>query len=212
MGLGVSISALSDRGLLPTDDGMVCDDYAEFQYPLFRIVDCFVCPSSAPFAPRPVSISALSDRGLLLAVLVVAIHIPLRFNIRSFGSWIASVSPSDSFALRLGFQYPLFRIVDCFAGSLAQPGCATTFQYPLFRIVDCFRFFSWLRTGKLAVSISALSDRGLLLPRSGRGAVRQSTFQYPLFRIVDCFTLAIGPQNELYNVSISALSDRGLLR
>ncbi len=37
------------------------------------------------------------------------------------------------------FQYPLFRIVDCFiAMDGAESVWQTQFQYPLFRIVDCF--------------------------------------------------------------------------
>ena len=38
------------------------------------------------------------------------------------------------------FQYPLFRIVDCFnAGGAVTMDELAWFQYPLFRIVDCFR-------------------------------------------------------------------------
>ena len=45
----------------------------------------------------------------------VAHHIvEVRFNIRSFGSWIASYRAAVKAAAQLLFQYPLFRIVDCF--------------------------------------------------------------------------------------------------
>ena len=61
-----------------------------------------------------VSISALSDRGLL----------PIR-----------TITPG---ALLRTFQYPLFRIVDCFDGGDDVTVFRVEFQYPLFRIVDCF--------------------------------------------------------------------------
>ncbi len=61
----VSISALSDRGLLPIVFYITSEDLP-FQYPLFRIVDCF------------------------LALMTTENWTYLRFNIRSFGSWIAS--------------------------------------------------------------------------------------------------------------------------
>ncbi len=62
-----------------------------FQYPLFRIVDCFL-PVELPPQNRnvQVSISALSDRGLLRHVADDLRDGVERFNIRSFGSWIAS--------------------------------------------------------------------------------------------------------------------------
>ncbi len=182
-----------------------------FQYPLFRIVDCFSAQHIALDFDASVSISALSDRGLLHIEdgdLIAQLEC---FNIRSFGSWIASTSMHDqcfltsSFNIRsFGswiasvitesvtpssnlFQYPLFRIVDCFGCVLASNRSplsgfnirsfgswiasklaeivvqyVTKFQYPLFRIVDCFE-------------------------ASGRKAIIETRFQYPLFRIVDCF-------------------------
>ena len=61
-----------------------------FQYPLFRIVDCF-------------ALHPLHKRR------------PSRcFNIRSFGSWIASYRQHKRGPVSWSFQYPLFRIVDCF--------------------------------------------------------------------------------------------------
>ena len=61
-----------------------------FQYPLFRIVDCF-------------------------KVLLAVDHVTsIGFNIRSFGSWIASSVIFSAPSLVVTFQYPLFRIVDCF--------------------------------------------------------------------------------------------------
>ncbi len=161
-----------------------------FQYPLFRIVDCFIRLGMAtatastcfnirsfgswiasqvimffPFRLLAVSISALSDRGLLLAA-----------QRAIFPNWL--------------FQYPLFRIVDCFPTDSLQRVADALFQYPLFRIVDCFKlvlysaglspccfnirsFGSWIasrfrrpQAPRSPVSISALSDRGLL--RVGR--------------------------------------------
>ena len=181
---GVSISALSDRGLLR---GLLVGQVSHrFQYPLFRIVDCFEKSGDISVVVFHVSISALSDRGLLLmfaicfwwslrvsisalsdrgllhwwrpcmfqaqAVSISALSdrgLLLRkfshdvdslpsFNIRSFGSWIASCHPWHSTGDFCVFQYPLFRIVDCFAVAVNGP----------FHQVD--------------VSISALSDRGLL--------------------------------------------------
>ncbi len=135
----------------------------------------------------------------------------LCFNIRSFGSWIASLHPSGRYYELLRFQYPLFRIVDCFHDVCRSSYCRSTFQYPLFRIVDCFLQSSGQGGGATPVSISALSDRGLLLDGatgpeidvgvsisalSDRGLLPDATigddiiksmFQYPLFRIVDCF-------------------------
>ncbi len=62
----VSISALSDRGLLPARPQYVRDDPNLFQYPLFRIVDCFYVKIDQ------------------------STRVSRCFNIRSFGSWIAS--------------------------------------------------------------------------------------------------------------------------
>ena len=62
----VSISALSDRGLLPP-------------------------PEEQVVIVAQVSISALSDRGLLPGFGSLNFLTPTCFNIRSFGSWIASL-------------------------------------------------------------------------------------------------------------------------
>ncbi len=116
----------------------------EFQYPLFRIVDCF-------------GLSADSMK-----------RSPTGFNIRSFGSWIASPENPTTAGDTPAFQYPLFRIVDCFLVAIHGVGCENaTFQYPLFRIVDCFLLALQRYASILRVSISALSDRGLL-PRPWR--------------------------------------------
>ena len=85
-----------------------------FQYPLFRIVDCFRVLEVISIVDPDVSISALSDRGLLHPLRCCQLGLSRRFNIRSFGSWIASQQVhGDAVAERM-FQYPLFRIVDCF--------------------------------------------------------------------------------------------------
>ncbi len=184
----VSISALSDRGLLLSIRRRLLCWCGLFQYPLFRIVDCFYPIGKQGKFAEKVSISALSDRGLLRASEIFLSSGTTCFNIRSFGSWIASrhvcVSPqyfsrvsisalSDRGLLRQTtdppmvtnrvFQYPLFRIVDCFSvfrHLLGSP--QVTFQYPLFRIVDCF------------VGMPEFKNEDAM-------------FQYPLFRIVDCF-------------------------
>ncbi len=85
----VSISALSDRGLLQNGD------------PVWTVLDT-------------VSISALSDRGLLRRKKSRKAKIRQSFNIRSFGSWIASEMAREGCCRITRFQYPLFRIVDCF--------------------------------------------------------------------------------------------------
>ncbi len=164
-GQAVSISALSDRGLLlwrralaPTDQRC-----ALFQYPLFRIVDCFGSASKPMSLPSAVSISALSDRGLLHNAGKMVFNVMDCFNIRSFGSWIASANLSTIASMRSSFQYPLFRIVDCF--ELWQAGYAASWLS--FNIRS---FGSWIaslaantkRVFYPGVSISALSDRGLL--------------------------------------------------
>ncbi len=99
--LFVSISALSDRGLL-RDGG----DRQSFAH--------------------SVSISALSDRGLLLSVQATPPQSIPGFNIRSFGSWIASIIASWFVSNLELFQYPLFRIVDCFSLTIhhIQPQCS----------------------------------------------------------------------------------------
>ncbi len=116
----------------------LCACPAPFQYPLFRIVDCFIQAHSTEGGVAKVSISALSDRGLL----------------PSHSRWRG--------VLFLRFQYPLFRIVDCFSERLALAAPVAVFQYPLFRIVDCFCKDGPGGDLGCAVSISALSDRGLL--------------------------------------------------
>ncbi len=188
---GVSISALSDRGLLQRKLLPICGKCFVFQYPLFRIVDCFLhvyrsvlflkwgfnirsfgswiasklrfllrnyglirfnirsfgswIASSFPFIlstpTLAVSISALSDRGLLRRPQHESACATLRFNIRSFGSWIASMAALCTPPVMAMFQYPLFRIVDCFRASGYYEAHAPAFQYPLFRIVDCFIAF-----------------------------------------------------------------------
>ncbi len=157
-----------------------------FQYPLFRIVDCFGATAGfvggggfvsisalsdrgllharelRSLADTYVSISALSDRGLLLSNLLIAYGAEAGFNIRSFGSWIASRS-----------FHSLMKSVICFNirsfGSWIASLCrgrssklVSSFQYPLFRIVDCFPPPSRHTQNMIIVSISALSDRGLL--------------------------------------------------
>ncbi len=109
----VSISALSDRGLLRTDAGTI-------------------------YCRHDVSISALSDRGLLQK----------------------QVAPTLAYIFE--FQYPLFRIVDCFFAAGIMDAGNIAFQYPLFRIVDCFYKPDAECMFRVLVSISALSDRGLL--------------------------------------------------
>jgi len=86
----VSISALSDRGMLPTGTCCWLAGHNVFQYPLFRIVECYsgIVLSCGRFIP--VSISALSDRGML--------RMAVEWSKRTY---------------RL-FQYPLFRIVECY--------------------------------------------------------------------------------------------------
>ncbi len=60
------------------------------------------------------------------------------------------------------FQYPLFRIVNCYAVRKVIKEGAVQFQYPLFRIVNCY----------------------IMRPTTARS---RSMFQYPLFRIVNCY-------------------------
>ncbi len=110
------------------------------------------------------------------------------------------------------------------------------FQYPLFRIVDCFHELSSYHAESGNVSISALSDRGLL-PRfdnpcchkksvsisalSDRGLLRDGNAAIDRHRAVSISALSdrglllircqVIPDGSIH-VSISALSDRGLLR
>ncbi len=220
-------------------DGNLIDNLP-FQYPLFRIVDCFCRQLGAMWLRYHVSISALSDRGLLRYLLRLNLQVHIGFNIRSFGSWIASRTVQERRHGLGWFQYPLFRIVDCFPVAFTEdsvegggfnirsfgswiaskpPDChplaSGWFQYPLFRIVDCFATLLQSQRPYQYVSISALSDRGLL-PCPNSGSLRQNCrfnirsfgswiasptgrirarlfwgFQYPLFRIVDCFMLSL---------------------
>ncbi len=104
------------------------------------------------------------------------------------------------------FQYPLFRIVDCFLDKQEIVHIEQEFQYPLFRIVDCFvsssreapshrerfnirSFGSWIASPNLDsylpkeahVSISALSDRGLLRLSGARSMAARSSFNIRSF-------------------------------
>ncbi len=58
----------------------------QFQYPLFRIVNCYWPCKALRGHARPVSISALSDRELLCRAPHLDQHLVGSFNIRSFGS------------------------------------------------------------------------------------------------------------------------------
>ncbi len=135
-----------------------------FQYPLFRIVDCFAVGSSVEQVARRVSISALSDRGLLQRMhrsdnrRFLVFQYPLFRIVDCFVFIVDCVTVP----LLAKFQYPLFRIVDCFLTHCALETALNAFQYPLFRIVDCFQYNSVIQP-------------------------RDRLFQYPLFRIVDCF-------------------------
>ena len=108
-----------------------------FQYPLFRIVECINSVHSDYAGCPDVSISALSDRGMHQSTGIawgVATIVSIsalsdrgmhhgfryrgavslcRFNIRSFGSWNASLLAAPAFGPGRMFQYPLFRIVEC---------------------------------------------------------------------------------------------------
>ena len=97
-----------------TNVDLLLDPAGTFQYPLFRIVDCFPQCYLSPRTNYVVSISALSDRGLLQSNMCWSTATTLSFNIRSFGSWIASLREMRQSEQKPVFQYPLFRIVDCF--------------------------------------------------------------------------------------------------
>ncbi len=177
----VSISALSDRGLLlhraatravcrwcfnirsfgswiaSSSHTPIANAPNRFQYPLFRIVDCFRVRGVLDGMVTAVSISALSDRGLLPVRAIIDKLGVGCFNIRSFGSWIASAKRRALYRSPPMFQYPLFRIVDCF-----HP-----LQVPL------------LISPK--VSISALSDRGLLRRAVPCGCHQASRFNIRSF-------------------------------
>ncbi len=153
-------------------------------------MDCFAATPDTDTRHLSVSISALSDRGLLHNAPADMTQYDGCFNIRSFGSWIASLRDSPHILFVVTFQYPLFRIVDCFLLPLRTGVISNVFQYPLFRIVDCFALSSYSRTLVRIVSISALSDRGLLRFAYHQNTGEHCRFQYPLFRIVDCFPVA----------------------
>ncbi len=116
----VSISALSDRGLLRINHLCYCHDLRSFNIRSFGswIASCSLYIGSPQSERRfnirsfgswiasrynndrmahsdQVSISALSDRGLLLALALSVGEFIRSFNIRSFGSWIASRSGVD---------------------------------------------------------------------------------------------------------------------
>ncbi len=182
----VSISALSDRGLL---------------HHSVRAARC----------QHEVSISALSDRGLLQEQYYLTQNGQRCFNIRSFGSWIASKQVAPTLAYIFEFQYPLFRIVDCFNAANTTPAKSLNVSISALSDRGLLRMAAKCSTIYPGVSISALSDRGLLRKSIDRIIKRIAKFQYPLFRIVDCF-LYYSQDGKCANcVSISALSDRGLL-
>jgi len=112
---------------------------SQFQYPLFRIVCCCALSNALRAEPPDVSISALSDRVLLHSYRCCSGTTPGCFNIRSFGSCAAARNRRTGVSRAVAFQYPLFRIVCCCIPPLA-----------LLRVI-------------VLVSISALSDRVLLL-------------------------------------------------
>ena len=158
----VSISALSDRGMHPSQ---------------------LYSPGSKW---HDVSISALSDRGMHPTSNAYRKQGAACFNIRSFGSWNASGSINSWDLVAPKFQYPLFRIVECIGrqrarlhdqeqvsiSALSDRGmhpittgrtrsACQLFQYPLFRIVECIPA-QWRPSPRCRpVSISALSDRGM---------------------------------------------------
>ena len=188
----VSISALSDRGLLRFSQCRQANRGRCFNIRSFGSWIASTQWHAEAYGRCPVSISALSDRGLLRNVPTSPATPTPSFNIRSFGSWIASFFRGCGKRTSSAFQYPLFRIVDCF--NSARRRCCS----------------------RIGVSISALSDRGLL-PIQARLYPHRITcfnirsfgswiasdcwiihgnprtkFQYPLFRIVDCFPACHG--------------------
>ncbi len=164
----VSISALSDRGLLLYHERHNKALAKLFQYPLFRIVDCFLDYLTVMLVDILVSISALSDRGLLQECHRAAIFLYKMFQYPLFRIVDCFWRLINDKRAIFEFQYPLFRIVDCFAAGVGAPGRVRAFQYPLFRIVDCFYSLGCMTMRSWCVSISALSDRGLLLSAENR--------------------------------------------
>ncbi len=158
----VSISALSDRGLLPIEDGTFSPAQEGFNIRSFGSWIASLLCSVNEDKDEDVSISALSDRGLLLPVFKVGDPPPP-----------VSISALSDRGLLLG-------------ATQGWPCGVSEFQYPLFRIVDCFSVRERTNMRVHRVSISALSDRGLLLALITK-AFDIVKFQYPLFRIVDCF-------------------------
>ena len=76
------------------------------------------------------------------------------FNIRSFGSWVASNVDKKKGHTEYKFQYPLFRIVGCFLALSRSVRALAWFQYPLFRIVGCFSAsFAGARKGENEVAL-----------------------------------------------------------
>ncbi len=135
----------------------------------------------------------------------------MSFNIRSFGSWIASDNaPSDM------TEYGCFNIRSFGSWiASAQASCCP-------RLITCFniRSFgswiaSWLVRLACSASLSSFNIRSFgswIASLAGVGVLyRIFKFQYPLFRIVDCFWLCCNFCCSYRLVSISALSDRGLL-
>ncbi len=210
----VSISALSDRGLLQIAGVCLDEGAILFQYPLFRIVDCFhdrahqlpsdLAVSISALSDRgllhhdrahqlpsdlAVSISALSDRGLLRPIDGVRLTVYNSFNIRSFGSWIASnlFLPAAARKPRVSISALSDRGLLQISGNLRRRGF-TSFNIRSFGSwiasehtlsggwhIERFNirsFGSWIASAWLhiyqidhrCVSISALSDRGLLPP------------------------------------------------
>ncbi len=175
-------------------------------------MDCF-CTAVQPCGQLcGVSISALSDRGLLLGFPCILIHDMSSFNIRSFGSWIASSLPIPLAQNTAQFQYPLFRIVDCFIRSMPIP---TTMPCGF----NIRSFGSWIASTPLSlwwnailnVSISALSDRGLLQMAQGYSLTGHTSFNIRSFGSWIASSAMAHELAHVVLVSISALSDRGLL-
>ena len=145
-----------------------CSDFtshadAQFQYPLFRIVDCFILSRLWEADEQRVSISALSDRGLLPTVGLSTETPVLSFNIRSFGSWIASRLVTVIGCIKAAVS--ISALSD--RGLLRLSGARNTVAKSSFNIRS---FGSWIASSssrrrgyrRVGVSISALSDRGLL--------------------------------------------------
>ena len=107
-----------------------------------------------------VSVSALSDRGVRLQHDIIVGLVPVRFSIRSFGSW--------GEAGRYPGPVALPHVVS--VSALSDRGVR---RHPLqlLRELD-------------VVSVSALSDRGVRHRKATSPTGGGYEFQYPLFRIV----------------------------